>query len=241
VYCFTRHLTVPGQTRSSLMAYQFDFSFIAEYRVMLVHGLAYTLGLTFVGGVLGILIGTLGAMSCNWQIKPFAGLTRIYVELFRNTPFLVQLFLVFFGLPSLGIRLTEWQAAILAMVLNLGAYSTEIIRAGLQATPKGQIEAAQSLAFTRGQTFFYVMLRPALRKVWPALSSQVIITMLGSAVCSQISAEELTFVANFIQSRNFRAFETYFLTTAIYFAMAFLIRQLLGLVDRYVIARRPLP
>ena len=141
----------------------------------------------------------------------------------------------------MGIRLLEWQAAILAMVLNLGAYSTEIIRAGLQATPRGQIEAAQSLAFNRWQTFFYVMLRPALRKVWPALSSQVVITMLGSSVCSQISAEELTFVANFIQSRNFRAFETYFLTTAIYFALAFLIRQALMLIGRYAIVRRPQP
>lgn len=223
------------------MAYQFDFSFVAEYSDMLGQGIAYTLGLTLVGGTLGLAIGILGAMCRNWQIKPFAGLYQCYVELFRNTPFLVQLFLIFFGLPSLGIRLAEWQAAILAMVLNLGAYSTEIIRAGLQATPKGQIEAAESLAFTRWQIFAYVTLRPALRKVWPALSSQVVITMLGSSVCSQISAEDLTFVANFIQSRNFRAFETYFLTTAIYFALAFLIRQLLGLIGRYVIVRRPLP
>ena len=85
---------------------------------------------------------------------------------------------------------TEWMAC------NL-EYATEIIRAGLQATPRGQLEAADSLAFTRWQIFLHVMLRPALRKVWPALSSQVVITMLGSSVCSQISTEELTFVANF--------------------------------------------
>lgn len=223
------------------MSYQFDFSFIYEYRAMLAHGIAYTAYLTLVGGTLGTLIGTIGAICRTWDIKPFAGLYQCYVELFRNTPFLVQLFLIFFGLPSLGIRMSEGQAAILAIILNVGAYSTEIIRAGLQATPKGQIEAAQSLAFTRWQIFFYVMLRPALRKVWPALSSQIVISMLGSAVCSQISAEELTFVANFIQSRNFRAFETYFLTTAIYFAMAFLIRQSLNLIGRYAIVRRPLP
>ena len=222
------------------MAYQFDFGFVPEYSDMLLHGVGYTVGLTLVGGTLGIAIGIIGAICRTWQIRPFAGLYQIYVELFRNTPFLVQLFLIFFGLPSLGIRLFEWQAAILAMVLNLGAYSTEIIRAGLQATPRGQIEAAQSLAFSRWQTFFYVMLRPALRKVWPALSSQVVITMLGSSVCSQISAEELTFVANFIQSRNFRAFETYFIATALYFALAFMIRQLLGLIGRYLIVRRPL-
>lgn len=221
------------------MTYQFDFTFVPDYAGMIGSGIAYTFGLTLVGGTLGLLIGIGGAISRTWAIRPFDGLYRYYVELFRNTPFLVQLFLIFFGLPSLGIHLAEWQAAILAMVLNLGAYSTEIIRAGLQATPRGQIEAAQSLAMTRRQTFLHVMLRPALRKVWPALSSQVVITMLGSSVCSQISAEELTFVANFIQSRNFRAFETYFLTTALYFALALLIRQLMHLAARYLIVRRP--
>lgn len=223
------------------MAYQFDFTFIPEYAGMLGQGVAYTLALTTVGGVLGISIGIAGAITRLWKIKPFDGLYQCYVELFRNTPFLVQLFLIFFGLPSMGIKLAEWQAAILAMVLNLGAYTTEIIRSGLQATPKGQLEAAESLAMNRWETFFFVMLRPALLKVWPSISSQVVITMLGSAVCSQIAAEELTFVANFIQSRNFRAFETYFMTTIIYFALAVSIRQLLAMIGRYVISRRAQP
>ena len=99
------------------------------------------------------------------------------------------------------------------MVINLGAYATEIIRAGIEATPRGQIEAGVSLAMTRLQVFRYVVLLPALQKIWPALSSQIIIVMLGSAVVSQISAEDLTYAANFIQSRNFRAFEVYFVAT----------------------------
>ncbi|WP_122659678.1 ABC transporter permease subunit, partial [Pseudomonas viridiflava] len=103
------------------------------------------------------------------------------VELIRNTPFLVQLFFIFFGLPSLGMQISEWQAAVLAMVINLGAYSTEIIRAGIQAISKGQLEASAALAMSRYETFRYVVLVPALRKVWPALSSQIIIVMLGSA------------------------------------------------------------
>jgi polar amino acid transport system permease protein len=154
------------------------------------------------------------------------------VELIRNTPFIVQLFFIFFGLPSLGFRLNEWEAAVLAMVINLGAYSTEIIRAGIQAIPHGQLEAAAALAMSRFESFCYVVLRPALAKVWPALSSQIIIVMLGSAVCSQISTEELSFAANFIQSRNFRAFETYLLTTALYLVMAILVRQLLAWIGR---------
>jgi polar amino acid transport system permease protein len=175
-----------------------------------------------------VSLGIVGALVRAWNIRPFAGIFGVYVELIRNTPFLVQLFFIFFGLPSLGVQISEWQAAVLAMVINLGAYSTEIIRAGIQAIPRGQLEAAAALAMTRFEAFRHVVLLPALGKVWPALSSQIIIVMLGSAVCSQIATEELSFAANFIQSRNFRAFETYALTTLIYLCMALLIRQLLN-------------
>ncbi|TVT54316.1 MAG: amino acid ABC transporter permease [Azoarcus sp. PHD] len=220
------------------MAYQFDFTPVFENAGLLATGAGFTLALTAVGAVLGIGLGVVGAVCRAWKLAPFDRLFGLYVEVIRNTPFLVQLFFIFFGLPALGIKMTEWQAAVLAMVINLGAYSTEIIRAGIQATPRGQIEAAESLAMTRTQTFKHVVLRPALAKVWPALTSQVIIVMLGSAVCSQIATEELTFAANFIQSRSFRAFETYFVTTAIYFVMALLIRQLLmQLGQRFVVGR----
>lgn len=220
------------------MAYRFDFAPVFEHTDLLLSGAGFTLALTAVGALLGIGLGVTGAVCRAWKLRPFDRLFGVYVEAIRNTPFLVQLFFIFFGLPALGLRMSEWQAAVLAMVVNLGAYSTEIIRAGIQATPRGQIEAAESLAMTRPQIFRHVVLRPALAKVWPALTSQVIIVMLGSAVCSQIATEELTFAANFIQSRNFRAFETYFVTTAMYFAMALAIRQLLmRLGQRYVVGR----
>ncbi|KUM39627.1 MULTISPECIES: amino acid ABC transporter permease [Pseudomonas] len=214
------------------MAYQFDFQPVLQQGDLLLKGALFTLELTAIGAVLGIALGTLGAVCRAWRLKPFDRLFGIYVELIRNTPFLIQLFFIFFGLPSLGVHISEWQAAVLAMVINLGAYSTEIIRAGIQAVPKGQLEAAAALAMTRAETFRHVILRPALAKVWPALSSQVVIVMLGSAVCSQISTEELTFAANFIQSRNFRAFETYLLTTLLYLVMAIGVRQLLHWIGR---------
>ena len=220
------------------MAYAFDFSAVLEYREVLLAGTFKTLALTAVGTVFGLAIGTLGAVSRAWQLAPFNRIFAVYVELIRNTPFLVQLFFIFFGLPSLGVQINEWQAAILAMVVNLGAYSTEIIRAGIEATPRGQIEAAQSLAMSRVQIFRHVVLPPALLKVWPSICSQVVIVMLGSSVCSQIAAEELTFAANFIQSRNFRAFETYFIVTAMYFLLALLVRRLLVLAGQRLIARR---
>jgi len=209
------------------MAYQFDFQPVLQQSDLLLKGALFTLELTAIGAVLGIALGILGAVCRAWRLRPVDRVFGVYVELIRNTPFLIQLFFIFFGLPSLGVHINEWQAAVLAMVINLGAYSTEIIRAGIQAVPKGQLEAAAALAMTRAETFRHVILRPALAKVWPALSSQVVIVMLGSAVCSQISTEELTFAANFIQSRNFRAFETYLLTTLLYLVMAIGVRQLL--------------
>ncbi|WGV21028.1 amino acid ABC transporter permease [Pseudomonas putida] len=220
------------------MAYQFDFSPVLAQGGLLLEGAVFTLELTLIGTLLGLAIGVLGAMVRAWRLRPFDALFGLYVELIRNTPFIVQLFFIFFGLPSLGVRLTEWQAAALAMVINLGAYSTEIIRAGIQAIPRGQLEAAAALAMSRFEAFRHVVLQPALAKVWPALSSQIVIVMLGSAVCSQIATEELSFAANFIQSRNFRAFETYLLTTALYLVMAILVRQLLAWFGRRALMGR---
>ncbi|SDH06278.1 polar amino acid transport system permease protein [Pseudomonas benzenivorans] len=221
------------------MAYQFDFVPVLDNADLLLQGALFTLGLTAVGTLLGVGLGIVGAVLRAWRIRPFDRLFGLYVELIRNTPFIVQLFFIFFGLPALGVRLSEWEAALLAMVINLGAYSTEIIRAGILAIPQGQLEAAAALALSRFESFRYVVLRPALAKVWPALSSQIIIVMLGSAVCSQIATEELSFAANFIQSRNFRAFETYLVTTLLYLVMAILIRQLLAwLGRRYVMGGR---
>ncbi|HDS1737448.1 MULTISPECIES: amino acid ABC transporter permease [Pseudomonas] len=221
------------------MAYQFEFAPVLAHADLLLKGALFTLQLTVVGTVLGLAIGVLGAVVRAWRLRPFDALFGVYVELIRNTPFIVQLFFIFFGLPALGVRLSEWQAAVLAMVINLGAYSTEIIRAGIMAIPKGQLEAAAALAMTRLEAFRHVVLQPALAKVWPALTSQIVIVMLGSAVCSQIATEELSFAANFIQSRNFRAFETYLLTTALYLLMAIAVRQLLiWLGQRFLMGRR---
>jgi polar amino acid transport system permease protein len=125
------------------------------------------------------------------------------------------------------VRLSVEMASVLAMVLNLGAYACEIVRAGLQSTPRGQLEAAMSLALAPWQIFSRVMLPPALARIWPALVSQIIIVMLGSAVCGQISAEELSQAANLISSRTFRSFESYIIVTVLYLLLAVGVRQLL--------------
>ncbi|MGA1802673.1 amino acid ABC transporter permease [Rhizobium sp. HT1-10] len=220
------------------MRYHFDFAWLGEYYPMLIKGVGITLELTAVGAVFGIAL----AIACAWARALGPRWLRLlivpYVELIRNTPFIVQLFFIFFGLPGIGIKLGEMPAANLAMVINLGAYGCEIIRAGIQATPRGQFEAGASLAMTPFQTFWHVILVPSLQRIWPALSSQIIIVTLGSAVVSQIAAEDLTFAANFIQSRSFRAFEAYFVSTTIYLLLAIILRQLLSGLGRVLFPRR---
>jgi polar amino acid transport system permease protein len=203
----------------------FDFwAILVDWR-LLAKGVAWTLGLTAIATVIGMVVGVACAWARAYGAPWLRWVVGAYVELIRNTPFIVQLFFIFFGLPASGVKLTPEVASIIAMVLNLGAYATEIIRAGIEATPKGQIEAAVSLALDKAQVFLRVVLPPAMKKVWPAMVSQIIIVMLGSAVCGQISVEELSYAANLIQSRNFRAFEAFIVATLIYLALSVLARR----------------
>jgi polar amino acid transport system permease protein len=216
----------------------FDFFSVLNQWPLLLKGVAWTLALSLLAAAVGVVVG----IACAWARTHGApwlkALVGAYVELIRNTPFIVQLFFIFFGLPAAGIKLSPEVASMIAMVVNLGAYATEIVRAGVDATPRGQIEAGLSLALTPAQVFTRVVLPPALRKVWPALVSQIIIVMLGSAVCGQISVEELSYAANLIQSRNFRAFEAFIIATLIYLALSMLLRRLLNwLGPRFLFGR----
>ena len=206
---------------------EFDFGAVLAEWPLLLRGLAWTVGLTLIAVPLGLLIATLGAWARACGSTALRRGVGVYVELLRNTPFIVQLFFVFFGLPALGVKLSPEVASLIAMTLNLGAYGTEILRAGIQAAPKGQWEAAQSLALGPTQVFTRVILPPAFKRVWPAMTSQIVIVMLGTAVCGQISTEELSYAANLIHSRNFRAFEATFVALAIYLALSLITRRFL--------------
>ena len=218
---------------------EMDFLPVLANWPMLLKGLVLTVVLTGIALPLGMLLG----VACAWARLRGGPLLRTvvasYVEVFRNTPFIIQLFFLFFGLPSLGLRMSPETASILAMTLNLGAYACEQVRAGIEATPRGQIEAAQCLALNRWQIFTRVVLPPSLGRVWPALTGQMIIVMLGSAVCSQISTEEISYAANLIASRSFRSFEAYIVVTIVYLGLAVLLRSLLNWIGpRFIFDRR---
>lgn len=206
------------------MPFVFNFAPVFAEWPRLLDGLLLTLVLSAAGIVLGTAVGIgLAVLRANAP-RPVGVLVALYVEVIRNTPFLVQLFIIFFGLPPLGLRLSAAEAAVVALTINLGAYATEIVRAGIESVHPSQIEAGQSLAMTRLQVFRYVVLLPALARVWPSLCSQFVLMMLSTSICSFISVEEMSGMAASIESNTFRSFEVYLVVTAIYLALAVLLR-----------------
>jgi len=213
----------------------FDPNWVVEGAEALANGVAMTVWLIAVTILFGGALSVIGAAARRSRLAWCRGLASGYVELIRNTPFIVQLFFVFFGLPSLGLRLNATVAAILAMTINVSAYGTEIVRAGLDAVAPGQREAGRALGLRGLIIFLFIVLPQALRAVFPALASQMVITMLDSAVVSQIAVRDLTYEADLIQSHTFLSFQTYALVTAIYLGLSILLRRVLGLAGRAVL------
>lgn len=209
------------------MGYSLDFGWLVEGAEAIGQGALMTLFLIAVTTVAGIVLSVLGAAARRSRHHALRAAVTTYVEVIRNTPFLVQLFFIFFGLPTLGIRLDPIVSAMLAMTLNMTAYTTEIVGAGLDAVPRGQREAAAALGLRPVQTFTRIVLPQALKVIYPALTSQIVIMMLESAVVSQIAVRELTYEADMLQARTFRAFETYLVVTLVYLVMSIGLRRLL--------------
>ncbi|GGF62939.1 ABC transporter permease [Azorhizobium oxalatiphilum] len=206
------------------MKYKFDFGALAEYWPQFVDGALLTLEMTVLSTVSGLVVGTLVAIGRRSENKLLSRLCGAYVETVRNTPFLIQLFFIYFGLASAGLRLPVVVASVIAMVFNVAAYTAEIVRAGMDATPRGQLEAADSLGMSLPQIYWHIILRPALERVYPALTGQYILMMLSTSVTSQISAEELTGIANNIQSNTFRSFETFIVVAGIYLLLTLILK-----------------
>jgi polar amino acid transport system permease protein len=200
--------------------YTFHFIDVWTNREELLWGAWLTVRLSAISMVLSLLIAIFGALARTSGPKWLRGVVAAYVEFVRNTPFLVQVFVIFFGLPALGLRLEANTGALIAMVLNGSAYTIEIVRAGIQAISHGQVEAAYALGMHKLQTFRSIVLPQALRAVFTPLGSQFILLMLNSSIVSVISAEELTAAAQDIQSRTFRSFEVYIVTIAIYLVLS---------------------
>lgn len=202
------------------MHYVFQFGVVTDHWRELLDGAVATLWMSVAAFGLGLAFAILCTFARASRFRALRALVRGYVEIIRNTPLLVQLFIVYFSLPSLGIQMDADQAAVLGLALNFGGYAVEILRSGIEAVPHGQIEAATALGLRRLRIFRHIVLFPAIRVSYPALAAQFILILLGSSVVSAISAEELTSAVNSLQSTTFRSFEFYFAALLIYLAMA---------------------
>jgi polar amino acid transport system permease protein len=207
------------------LTYVFNFGGLWPYWPQFLHGIGLTVVLTVVSVALGLVAGGLIAIGRRDGSRAVQRVCAVYIEIVRNTPFLVQIFIFYFGLASVGIQMPAAVAASLAMVINVGAYCAEILRAGMDSIAPGQIEAAQCLGLSKARTYWHVITPPALERVYPALTSQFVLMMLMTSVVSQISAEELTAVADNIQSATFLSFETYIVVAGIYVCLALLLKS----------------
>jgi polar amino acid transport system permease protein len=220
------------------MAYEMNFAPVLARTPELIEGTINTIVLSAESIAIGLAIGLTVALVRVNGPKWAATAGAAYVEAFRNTPLLVQLFLLFFGLPYMGVKLSANEAAIFAISLNLGAYSTEIFRAGLLAIPRTQIEAGLALGLSRLQVMRYVIVVPALRVIYPALTGQLTLTLLGSSMASAISATELTLAAAKIESQTFRSLETFLVAAAIYITLTFFFRLIYWLIGLWLFRRK---
>ncbi|MBS0343619.1 MAG: amino acid ABC transporter permease [Proteobacteria bacterium] len=220
------------------MKYQFDFAPVLEQWPLLLQGAWTTVQLSFLSTVLGFVLGTMCALARGSRHGWLRRLAGAYVEGIRNTPLLIQSYFLIFGLSSAGVTMPILVGAVLALVINIGAYSCEIIRAGIESIHKGQLEAAECLGLSKAQVFWHVILRPAVERVYPALASQFVLLMLASSIMSSIGAEELFGVANRVQADTFRNFEIFVVLWVVYLALSYAMRAGFWLLGLIVFPRR---
>ena len=208
------------------------FDVIWRNAPLLASGLALTVLISAIAIVAGIAIGVPVAamrMSHSRVARAAAG---AYIDIISNTPVLIQILLMYLGLPEVGIRLTPVVAAVIALSLNNGAYVAEIVRGGLRSVPAGQFEAAAAIGLPRRVTFVEIVLPQAIRRIYPALTNQCILIVLGSSIASIIGAPEITQQVLFLDSRTYRTVELLAFLTITYGLLTFGLSRLSALLGR---------
>ena len=220
------------------MNYVFDFWPVISRWPLLLHGVLTTLKMTAVTTCLGVLLGSVCAVIRTGAPRWAQIVVAAYVEIIRNTPLLIQAYFLIFGLASAGLRLPILWGAVLALTINVGAYTTEIVRAGIESIPRSQIEAAECLGLSRPQIYLRIIIRPALERIYPALTSQYVLLMLFSSIVSAVGVDELFGTANRIQSDTFRNFEVFVVVGAIYLVLSVVVRFSFWVLAQALFPRR---
>ena len=208
----------------------FDWEVVRYAVPLLAHGVVMTLKVSVVAGVLGLAIGLVVGLASLSRIRPVEWAVRAYVDFIRGTPLLIQIFLVFFALPVVGVRLPEFWAGVVALAVNSGAYIAEVVRGSVGSVERGQTEAALSIGLRRSGVLWWVLLPQAWRPMIPALTNDLITLTKNSSLLSAISVYELTRAGQAIISTHFAPFEIYLLLALYYYvlvsALAWLSRRL---------------
>lgn len=207
-------------------------SFLKKYGFNYVKGAGYTILLAFVGVLAGAVLGTVLALMKLSKTKVFKWLSIIYIEYVRGTPLLVQIFLVYFGSAALNLNINALTAGCLALALNSGAYVAEIIRAGINAVNKGQLEAARSLGMNQGEAMKFIILPQAIKNILPALANEFATVIKESSVVSVIGVSELMFQAGVVQGASFKPFLPIVLVSVVYFILTFTLSRIIGVAER---------
>ena len=174
---------------------------------LFVSGLSLTLEIAISAMIIGFTLGLLASIAQMSGLAPLRWIARTYIEIIRNSPALVQLFILYYGLPELGIRLPALPSLIVALGINNGAYLAEIFRGGLQSVPRGQSEASAAIGLSRPSTFFWIVLPQAVRAIVPATTNQCVQVVLAASLGTVVGVAELTNQSMFIISRTFRTWE----------------------------------
>lgn len=212
----------------------------SEYLDLLLNGVLISASLTIAAGVMGFLLALSLSSIRYWKIPVLDQLATAYVDFIRNTPLIVQLFFISFGLPAaLNYAWPFWMHALLALTINFSGYFAEILRSGFVSIPKGHIEAAAALNLSKVTTFRYIVLPQALVSMFPSLSSQFIFLFLTTGVISEIGVTDLTHAGVFIDSRSFRSFEVFITLTVLYIAISLFLKGVLQVVFEKTVGRNP--
>lgn len=210
-----------------------DFSYLNNYYGFFLNGTAITLLLSIFGITFGALIGVLFALMKLSKNKLLKSFSTAYIEVVRGTPMLVQLYIIYYGLPRLiGIDFGDLTLGIIAVSMNSAAYVAEIIRAGIMSIDKGQMEAARSLGMSHRMAMTNIIIPQAFKNILPALGNEFIVLIKESAIVSIIGIHDLMYNTDTVRGNTFRPFSPLIVAAAIYFVITFTLSKLLGLLER---------
>lgn len=209
-----------------------NFNIVFQNWHYLFQGAILTVQVSAISVFMGLVIGSLVGLARISSVRPARAIASAYVEFIRGTPLLVQILIIYFGLPSLGITIqSKFLAGAIALSINSGAYVAEIVRSGIQSIDKGQMEAARSLGMNYYHAMRFIILPQAFRRIIPPLVNEFIMLIKDSSLLAIIGMMELTKRAQNIQARTYNYFELYFAIALIYFLMTFTLSKVAGYVE----------